>query len=48
MNKAKGEDREARRRFWEEHLGEWEASGPSQSEYCRRNDLNLPSLCPCT
>jgi len=41
MDSSRTAEREARRTFWEEHLGKWEASGLSQSEYCRRNDLKL-------
>ena len=41
MDNSKAAEREARRRFWEEHLGNWESSGLTQSEYCRQNDLKL-------
>ena len=33
-----------KRRFWEKHLGKWEASGVSQVEYCRLNDVNIKSF----
>jgi hypothetical protein len=36
--------REEKRRFWEEHLSRWEASGLSQKEYCRQNDLKIHCL----
>jgi hypothetical protein len=32
---------EGKRRFWEEHLSGWQASGRSQREYCREHDLRL-------
>lgn len=34
-------DREAKRRFWEAHLNQWESNGISQSAYCRQNHLSL-------
>jgi hypothetical protein len=33
-----------KRRFWEEHLRKWKASGVSQVEYCRVNDVNIKSF----
>ena len=41
METTRAAEREAKRTFWEEHLSQWEASGLSQSEYCRQNDLKL-------
>ena len=41
MEQTRAAELEAKRRFWEEHLSQWEASGLSQSEYCRQNDLKL-------
>jgi hypothetical protein len=41
METTRSAEREAKRRFWEEHLGKWKSSGISQSEYCRLNDLAL-------
>jgi len=31
-------------RFWRKHIDIWSGSKTSQSEYCRRNDLNLRSF----
>ena len=28
-----------KRRYWRHHLDAWEASGLTQTEYCRQNDL---------
>ena len=33
-----------KRRFWEECIRQWEASGISQIEYCRQNDVNIKSF----
>ncbi len=33
-----------KRRGWEEHIRKWEASGVSQVEYCRQNDVNIKSF----
>ena len=33
-----------KRRLWEEHLRKWKASGVSQVEYCRLNDVNVKSF----
>ncbi len=33
-----------KRRFWEEHLKNWELSGESQVEYCRKNGINIKSF----
>ncbi len=33
-----------KRRFWEEHLKNWELSGQSQVEYCRKNGINIKSF----
>jgi hypothetical protein len=32
---------EGKRRFWEEHLSGWQASGRSQREYCLEQGLTL-------
>lgn len=41
MEKTRAAEREEKRRFWEEHLERWEASGNSQNAYCRQNNLRL-------
>ncbi len=34
-------DSDGKRRFWEEHLAGWQASGRSQRDYCREQGLTL-------
>lgn len=41
MESTRSAEREAKRRYWEEHLSRWESSGLRQSEYCRLNGLGL-------
>ena len=41
METTRSADREAKRRFWEAHLNQWESSEVSQSAYCRQNHLSL-------
>jgi hypothetical protein len=41
METTRSAEREAKRRFWEAHLNQWESSGISQSAYCRQNHLSL-------
>jgi len=41
VEKTRAAELEAKRRFWQEHLSQWEASGVSQKEYCRQHDLKL-------
>lgn len=41
MEQTRAAELEAKRRYWEAHLSQWEASGFSQKEYCRQNDLKL-------
>lgn len=36
--------RPERRRFWEKHIEKWKASGVSQVQYCRLNDINIKSF----
>jgi hypothetical protein len=40
MEKRRVLEREEKRVYWEQMLYKWEASGLSQSEFCRQNDLN--------
>jgi hypothetical protein len=44
MGMKRAASRAEKRRFWEDHLGKLEASGLSQAEYCRRNNLALKNL----
>ncbi len=44
MKKTRAAEREQKRRFWQGHLEKWQASGCSQVEYCRRNDLRENQL----
>jgi hypothetical protein len=32
-------DSKQKRKFWENHIKQWEASGESQRAYCRKHDL---------
>jgi hypothetical protein len=41
METMRSADREAKRRFWEQHLNQWESSAISQNAYCRQNHLSL-------
>jgi hypothetical protein len=40
MKKSRAVECEEKRVYWEEMLSRWQASGLSQIEFCRRNDLN--------
>ena len=33
-----------RRRYWQEHISNWQKSGLSQTEYCRRHSLKRTQL----
>ncbi len=33
-----------KRRLWETHIEKWKASGVSQIEYCRLNNINIKSF----
>ena len=33
-----------KRRFWERHIEKWKASGVSQTQYCRLNEVNIKSF----
>ncbi|MBA3012932.1 MAG: IS66 family insertion sequence element accessory protein TnpB [Proteobacteria bacterium] len=39
MEKTWKEKNQERHTFWKTHLEQWSASGLSQREYCRQNDL---------
>jgi|MudIll2142460700_1097286.scaffolds.fasta_scaffold1411432_1 hypothetical protein len=41
MDKTRAAEVKQKRKFWEAHLKRWEASGISQSAYCRQNQLRL-------
>ena len=34
-------DPRAKRKFWEDHIQLWQASGTNQAEYCRQNNLKM-------
>jgi hypothetical protein len=38
--KAKDITPEERRRHWQDHIDQWQSSGLTQKEYCRRNGFN--------
>jgi len=40
MKKSRAIECEEKRVYWEEMLCRWEASGLTQIEFCRKNDLN--------
>jgi hypothetical protein len=44
MKKGKSAEIEERRRSWEYHLEQWQRSGLSQAEYCRRHGLNIKTF----
>lgn len=33
--------KEEKRRYWEDHVNQWQSSGESQSNYCRQHQLHL-------
>ena len=35
-------EREEKRRYWQEHLERWQASGKSQAGYCTDENLSIP------
>ncbi len=39
INKSKAEENIEKRRFWKEHIYNWQKGNLSQVEYCRKNDL---------
>ena len=46
METSRAAEREAKRRFWEEHLSKWKSSGISQSGYCRmphKHQVSMPN-----
>jgi len=40
LTKKQPETRKYQRRDWPMHVKQWQASGLSQTEYCRQNNLN--------
>ena len=36
--------RAAKREFWEQHIEDWKSSGLSQIQYCRDQNLKLPTF----
>jgi len=36
---------EAKRKFWQQHISNWKASGLSQKHYCRSRSLALSTFC---
>ncbi len=44
MKKRREVERAEKRLFWEAHLRKWKASGLSQAEYCRKNNLKANRL----
>lgn len=36
--------REAKRKFWKEHVGQWQESGLAQAEYCRIHRISEKSF----
>ena len=36
--------RSGKQRLWEKHIAQWNASGLSQTEYCRSNKIGLKSF----
>lgn len=39
-----GASPEDRRLLWEEHMKQWQSSGLTQAQYCRRNELKLSTF----
>lgn len=44
MTPFKKDQRGQRHKFWAYHLQQWENSGLSQAEYCRRNNVKIKSF----
>ena len=40
MVQCRKAENEQKRRWWQEHIDAWSASGQAQTAYCRENDLN--------
>ncbi len=40
-NESENRNNQERQQFWQDHVKEWEQSGTSQADYCRRQDLNI-------
>ena len=38
-NTTSGQDRESRRQFWQQHVGNWQKSGLNLAAYCRQHGL---------
>ena len=38
------EEQEQKRKFWRRHIEQWEKSGSTQAEYCRRHRLSAKSF----
>jgi hypothetical protein len=41
MNKKIRKQKNKRQDFWSDHIRSWKFSGLSQSEYCRKNNLDI-------
>ena len=44
MKKSQLAEIEEKQRLWKHHLEQWQASGLSQVEYCRKHGLNIKSF----
>ncbi len=44
MKRTVSVEGQQRRKFWEKHLSDWQASGLSQTGYCREHGLSIKSF----